>query len=856
MQEIKSYNNNDLVLSINETYDHNALKLEDWEDFLDILCGDREYQKNAIKKSIIYLCSNNYQSLRDLAIENYNENLELQSKYNDLNKFLSKIQMPGKLSANIDLATGTGKSYVIYGIAQIMLSLGFVKKVLVLCPSVTIEDELKKKFIELSSNELLKKAIPVYSKFKNPSIVDANSTVKDGDICIENIHAIYDRTNSSIEDSFKHCGADTLVLNDESHHIYNNILKSDSKKWKEFLLNSDYNFKYILGFTGTAYIENEYFNDVIYRYSLKTAIEDRVVKNIDYVFKDESISTNEKFQKIYQNHIDNKDKYPKVRPLTIMVTKDIGSAENLEEDLKDFLIKKENTTLDVIQDKVLIVTSSDKHKNNLIKLKNVDSKTESKVEWIISVSMLTEGWDVKNVFQIVPWEDRAFNSKLLISQVLGRGLRLPIEYQIPQPKVVVFNHDSWSKNIKGLINEILEIETRIESNVVKEGERSKYNFVVYNIDYEKIEIERPHLNPKKSVDFSRLESEGISLESQVLEVEHETSYSSVLGFEVREKNYLIEYGTYTVDEIVDTIYENFENRDWEGKVLQLGKEKYTQNSLPPRSKVEKIIYDSMKKRGIKGDRLIAKNRNKILQSFGTMLRKQGKTVIQETKPNQLIEVSTMNICQESMGIKNFRKEATIFYCDDYKELLNDESIKILDEIIDDESLPKSSSKHQNKFQFKTPMNIVLTKGTPERAFVDQLCKIDVSNSIESWIKSRDVGFYSIEYSWRKSTHQKINNFNPDFFIKVNKGNYTYYIVVEIKSDDDVSDENKAKYKCALEHFETLNYLLETNQINEKYIFHFLSPSSYAEFFEYLKNGTILQDQSIFRCDLENKLEEK
>ena len=40
---------NDLVLSINETYDHNALKLEDWEDFLDILCGDREYQKNAIK---------------------------------------------------------------------------------------------------------------------------------------------------------------------------------------------------------------------------------------------------------------------------------------------------------------------------------------------------------------------------------------------------------------------------------------------------------------------------------------------------------------------------------------------------------------------------------------------------------------------------------------------------------------------------------------------------------------------------------------------------------------------------------------------------------------------------------------
>jgi hypothetical protein len=36
--------------------------------------------------------------------------------------------------------------------------------------------------------------------------------------------------------------------------------------------------------------------------------------------------------------------------------------------------------------------------------------------------MLSEGWDVKNVFQIVPHEERAFNSKLLIAQVLGRGL--------------------------------------------------------------------------------------------------------------------------------------------------------------------------------------------------------------------------------------------------------------------------------------------------------------------------------------------------------------------------------------------------------------------------------------------------
>ncbi|HNG97353.1 MAG TPA: restriction endonuclease subunit R, partial [Candidatus Absconditabacterales bacterium] len=89
-----------------------------------------------------------------------------------------------------------------------------------------------------------------------------------------------------------------------------------------------------------------------------------------------------------------------------------------------------------IEEKVLIVTSHNDHKANIVKLKSIDAKDDS-IEWIVSVSMLTEGWDVKNVFQIVPWEDRAFNSKLLIAQVLGRGLRVPKEYESPQPRVIV-----------------------------------------------------------------------------------------------------------------------------------------------------------------------------------------------------------------------------------------------------------------------------------------------------------------------------------------------------------------------------------------------------------------------------------
>ena len=77
--------------------------------------------------------------------------------------------------------------------------------------------------------------------------------------------------------------------------------------------------------------------------------------------------------------------------------------------------------------KVLIVTSAPEHQANVRSLEAVD-RSDNPVEWITSVSMLTEGWDVQNVFQIVPHEKRAFNSKLLIAQVMGRGLRIPAAY--------------------------------------------------------------------------------------------------------------------------------------------------------------------------------------------------------------------------------------------------------------------------------------------------------------------------------------------------------------------------------------------------------------------------------------------
>ena len=129
---------------------------------------------------------------------------------------------------------------------------------------------------------------------------------------------------------------------------------------------------------------------------------------------------------IYKRHDEWKRKLKKrgIRPLTIIVTRDIRACEQVTEELKRLPRGLGEISAEQAAKKVLPITSAAKHQPNVARLKLVDSPT-SKVEWIVSVSMLNEGWDVKNVFQIVPHEERAFNSKLLIAQVLGRGLRRP-----------------------------------------------------------------------------------------------------------------------------------------------------------------------------------------------------------------------------------------------------------------------------------------------------------------------------------------------------------------------------------------------------------------------------------------------
>ncbi len=109
-----------------------------------------------------------------------------------------------------------------------------------------------------------------------------------------------------------------------------------------------------------------------------------------------------------------------VKPFVLIISRDITHAKQLME-----LIQSDDFFKGAYKTKVIQVDSSktgadeDQMIEDLLKVEQYDSATEI----VIHVNMLKEGWDVTNLYTIVPL--RAANARILIEQSIGRGLRLP-----------------------------------------------------------------------------------------------------------------------------------------------------------------------------------------------------------------------------------------------------------------------------------------------------------------------------------------------------------------------------------------------------------------------------------------------
>lgn len=109
-----------------------------------------------------------------------------------------------------------------------------------------------------------------------------------------------------------------------------------------------------------------------------------------------------------------------VKPFVLVIARDTTHAKELLD-----LIQSEKFFEGRYKDRVIQVDSSQSGAQEELmieKLLKVEDPAEP-TEIVIHVNMLKEGWDVNNLYTIVPL--RAANARILIEQSIGRGLRLP-----------------------------------------------------------------------------------------------------------------------------------------------------------------------------------------------------------------------------------------------------------------------------------------------------------------------------------------------------------------------------------------------------------------------------------------------
>ncbi len=510
------------------------------------------------------------------------------------------------------------------------------------------------------------------------------------------------------------------------------------------------------------------------------------------------------------------------------------------DELKDFLLEREQLSPEQANDKVLPVSSASKHQANVAKLKLVD-KPASKVEWIVSVSMLSEGWDVKNVFQIVPHEERAFNSKLLIAQVLGRGLRRPDGWQGEDPMVTVFNHDAWSGRIKHLVNEILEIERRLTSRV---DPASPYNFELHTLDYTRDEDTSEYA---KKGEYRLLEQGFVDLPTQVEAEDVTVEFERAVTGEHTKFRTRIQHKTWSVEEVAEQMFQRLKSIDEESKEAEHPEDRTSYAKKFPLEMCEDIVRESLKHAKIKTGRITDENRQKFLQALGTLRRKSAKRVIYKLSPKALVTLNSSERQAESCSASELRRSAkTVFYAPGCEATLADEQREFFREVEDpDGDFLAGRQQVGNSSDFRTPANLVIADARPERTFVRMLCERDNAKVVDAWLKNTPVGFYAIEYAWKKGEHPKRGEFSPDFFIKQGDGVF----VVEIKGDEEISDpspENVKKHEFAAAHFHRLNQWLQRDGLSVCYQFNMLTPRDYGKFFTKLRE----RELAGFRSELD------
>lgn len=196
-----------------------------------------------------------------------------------------------------------------------------------------------------------------------------------------------------------------------------------------------------LELTATPFVETAKgalpFNNVVYDYPLARAMADGFVKEpavvtqknfdarqftpaqLERIKLEDGIHLHEA-TKVELETYARQNECRKVKPFVLVIARDTTHAKELLD-----LIQSEKFFEGRYKDRAIQVDSSQtgaQEELMIEKLLKVEDPNEP-TEIVIHVNMLKEGWDVNNLYTIVPL--RAANARILIEQSIGRGLRLP-----------------------------------------------------------------------------------------------------------------------------------------------------------------------------------------------------------------------------------------------------------------------------------------------------------------------------------------------------------------------------------------------------------------------------------------------
>jgi len=358
--------------------------------------------------------------------------------------------------------------------------------------------------------------------------------------------------------------SDLMVLNDEAHHVHDEDLV-----WYQTIVNLHDRLQSQrapglvaqLDFSATPKTQQgKLFPQIIVDYPLAQAIQDGIVKQpiLGEIGGPVQIPSNDASVR-YRQWIDagiakwrdywadlQGSKKSGKKPVLFVMTEDTRSAD----DIRDYL-----ETLPDLSNHILTIHTDKKGEITKKELdiarqasREVDSN-QNPYRAIVSVLMLREGWDVRNVVVIVPLRPYTAKANILPEQTLGRGLRrMTGPGSGFEERVIVVEHDAfrdfWDKEIK---EEGLEIERDRLENV-----RIDIKTIIVESTKLEFDIEIPQLSPVLSRSVAALKDLGldkipkrtISLPSGYLVTEdiiHYTGRHMLTREIVEEKDLLIPF---------------------------------------------------------------------------------------------------------------------------------------------------------------------------------------------------------------------------------------------------------------------------------------------------------------------------